>query len=1186
MTKSITKYSLYSYFLILSITLISPPLSKTENLGENIDKAPIQNEIKYTSESDSFINTIDKLYEPIEESYIDNIVTNLTSILKNFIFYEIMQNPPEPEGKTGYVHPAIDLKDALGKIDKKDRKFYDFYRDLRQILSTPRDHHFRIYGLRTPKNINIAYMTACLPFSFYVDKDENNKTKIYIKYFEDCARFYSEEKKTFIKDKVDRKFAVEKINDTNPFDYIQNFGMKYLASKCPHAHFVYMKKIIHDFYLHLLPYNKEELTNITFKFENESEPLVLNYYIYNPEDAEDPKFDETFESIQKPRRQFIDEISIFEVVRQYKQQKGLLTKEEKKVQSTTIDWDFKSAEPDGIRCKVDDDKEINILVQENFKLDMTKGHEIIYNCTKKFHQNNYKVIVIQSLNGGGWGELSLSLRQLLQVQIKNRNYMAYNPVPFVEEAYIKTPNNYLNIDTCDSFKDANDFLNGKDVNFSTSDKTIIHKNTKMTDMIKKEVRLELEKQRKELLNLNIKKPTDIIIFLDSYAYSATSIFAKAIQNEGAAITVGFNGNPYKSEDIFDSSQSPGPVADFSTEAEYNNLKSLGIMIRGITFGETYEDDYAKENPIPREYKLDAVDERVDIYESYSDDKLDLFISTAKDIFKKYNEEKKCNPKNKKLVFYEKDKCVNFEDDKFAHGGYVCGSNGIWSTTCQKYYCDLGYYYNVYKGRCLRDYCTNPPKEINIILNDTYDENITINFENNDKYIFTIDTNKYIYSFESNEPSYIVFDKDQPCPAICIFQKDAENHKNKIYINYEKNFPEKDITIRIKSYPKVEISTMTFSDINLDKTEITSEKNIIIAEVKENYILYFKTFEQRANIFYTKYDSNIKIDDIININEKYFKSCTNEIVHAEKGNTYIIATMSEINENLMYIFIQPESLNKQIDISESKLQNNFYLSDTSEEYTLNFEKNNYDRIIHLSNAIKDSEVIIKNGDKETTLNSANPYYSFDNVNGIFTGKLTLKNKKETGSVIEFLYANNENNYEILEEKEYNDKRLSKPIIMKFYNNMENSNITIKLSSKKGKEFNYKYITGYSKNNYINIPIVKLPELTCNGTNELNILNKKGNTNDETLYLILDINPDILSDNNYEIIISKNETNNSTPEEKVEPNKGLPTWALVLIIIGSVIVLLIIFLVIYKCTCNKKGDDDLPGSLLAKNDVEMT
>jgi hypothetical protein len=89
-------------------------------------------------------------------------------------------------------------------------------------------------------------MTACLPFSFYVDKDENNKTKIYIKYFEDCARFYSEEKKTFIKDKVDRKFAVEKINDTNPFDYIQNFGMKYLASKCPHAHFVYMKKIIHD----------------------------------------------------------------------------------------------------------------------------------------------------------------------------------------------------------------------------------------------------------------------------------------------------------------------------------------------------------------------------------------------------------------------------------------------------------------------------------------------------------------------------------------------------------------------------------------------------------------------------------------------------------------------------------------------------------------------------------------------------------------------------------------------------------------------------------------------------------------------------------------------------------------------------------------------------------------------------
>ena len=95
------------------------------------------------------------------------------------------------------------------------------------------------------------------------------------------------------------------------------------------------------------------------------------------------------------------------------------------------------------------------------------------------------------------------------------------------------------------------------------------------------------------------------------------------------------------------------------------------------------------------------------------------------------------------------------------------------------------------------YSTNDPKEINIILNDTYDENITINSENNDKYIFTIDTNKYIYSFKSNDPSYIVFDKDKPCPSICIFQKDAENHQNKIYINYNKNIPEKDIKIRIK-----------------------------------------------------------------------------------------------------------------------------------------------------------------------------------------------------------------------------------------------------------------------------------------------------------------------------------------------------------------------------------------------------
>ena len=207
------------------------------------------------------------------------------------------------------------------------------------------------------------------------------------------------------------------------------------------------------------------------------------------------------------------------------------------------------------------------------------------------------------------GELGLALRQLLQVKIKNRSYLAFKPIPSVRAYY----NTFYDSETCSVFKSPEDFFNGKDIDYSTKTERIIHKKTKVYDQAPKSRRTQLEEKRKEFLNLYTKKPTDIIIFADPYAYGAGSIFTKAIQNEGAAITVGFNGNPYLGKDIFDSSQSPRPIMNFANTATNKNLNSLGFTIRSIATGESYEDDYVKEKAVSREYKLDAVDERVDIY---------------------------------------------------------------------------------------------------------------------------------------------------------------------------------------------------------------------------------------------------------------------------------------------------------------------------------------------------------------------------------------------------------------------------------------------------------------------------------------------------------------------------------------------------------------------------------------------
>ena len=100
---------------------------------------------------------------------------------------------------------------------------------------------------------------------------------------------------------------------------------------------------------------------------------------------------------------------------------------------------------------------------------------------------------------------------------------------------------------------------------------------------------------------------------------------------------------------------------------------------------------------------------------------------------------------------------------------------------------------------MRDYCTNEPKEINITLNDTYEETIILNSENNDEYIFIIDNHNYSYSFKTNLTGFTYYDNNTLCPSSFDVKMDEPNHKNKIYVNYYKNITDEIISISIKSH---------------------------------------------------------------------------------------------------------------------------------------------------------------------------------------------------------------------------------------------------------------------------------------------------------------------------------------------------------------------------------------------------
>ena len=1039
-------------------------------------------------------NSFDELYVKIDEEYAKNVIDNITSILQNnYIYLDIAKNPPEISGIPNYTHQPIDLIESLKDIDTKDRIFYEFYQEIKEILGIPRDGHLKIFGNSTPKGFKFNYMTACLPFKYYVDKNENHEAKIYIKYFEDCGVHLEEKIRRKIRNISDSKIALHFIKLQNPFDYIQNWG-KYRLVRSPHGLFTLNKNRIHAFSLSEIPYGPDDL-NMEFIFEN-NETLKLDYYIYIPNFRQmnqllgsnifsEKEFDEFYENEIKKNKENIIIPNIFEMIKKYKKKKGITIEEENSI----IEWDYQTLETHGIKCRVDYENELNILVQESFSLKQEDAENVIMKCTEKFHLNKFQIVVIENLNGGGKGIISVILSQLIQLKIQNRVYEAIKPSLYFNNQYNSHPEEFYNLDTCKPYDNFIDFLNGATDNYSTATEEILHHKSKITDLIGIYQRQSLASYRhKYANNSNLKKPTDIIIFTDSFSFSATSIFIKGLQNEGGAITVGFNGNPFIDDSLFDASQSPSPVINFADTPEYNNLKNLGFEVNGITFGETFEEDYKNPNPIPREYKLNPVDYRSDIYEPYSDDKYKFFIDAAKKVFKKYNEENECNPNNTNLVL-ESDEC-KWEDDIHAHGGYPCGKDEKWdNATCKKLYCDIGYWYSKFSDKCEIDPCTNEDLVKTVSLTSSYNDIITISKDLNIEYVFTIENDKYIYLFEASEPGYLRYSFNNPClSSIVLLSTKYDFDTNIIHINYFRN-ADKNVTIKITSAYNFDGTIFSLGPLNetLGGIQYIPNDIIIISEQSIDYIYYFKAFDKSTKILYAEYNRTMTISDIINKNEQYFKEFDSGLLIAQKDKIFIFEAEAG---KIINILISPKLGENYIYFNSKSTI--LYFSNEIEKYTLDFSYNDYNLMLHLSSSIKDTEISIYNNesDKETILNSNNSYYSFDQTNSIYKGKLEIRVTKGENAIIEFLYIIDVSKFDILSKKEYTNYKITKPTIIKFDNNNNNKDKNFKISifSETHTAFGYTYFTYYFKDNYTILTDEYDPTITGKNYYKIEIYNE--------------------------------------------------------------------------------------------------
>ena len=148
---------------------------------------------------------------------------------------------------------------------------------------------------------------------------------------------------------------------------------------------------------------------------------------------------------------------------------------------------------------------------------------------------------------------------------------------------------------------------------------------------------------------------------------------------------------------------------------------LHFRIGGVTFGESYNFHQKDvKDQIPREYSLDPVDFRINIYSDYSDEKYNEFIDETLKIYKSINEDNKCNKNNDKLLLHS-DNCYNINGDVHAHGGYKCGDDEKWNmNNCQPYYCDFGYYFDQIQKKCIEN-CKFPNVKSYFIYEEDFDK---------------------------------------------------------------------------------------------------------------------------------------------------------------------------------------------------------------------------------------------------------------------------------------------------------------------------------------------------------------------------------------------------------------------------------------------------------------------------------
>ncbi len=625
-------------------------------------------------------------------------------------FINILKDPPLINGKKyfGSVDILKNLDSLKNEImDKTSMNFYEFHQKLYKIIKQTNDTHISFFYEGENKQISQHYVISPI-----VIKTINDQKKLYLS-ANYLVEYFGLKKYILNYDKIKKKenISIISINDKEPFEYIRSFCKDYITFKNINAKFTKTKTyFLNKFYLDACPMDVNEF-NLKIKYYDkeiiETNFIIVNYKFFNQYNYKknNEYLKEFFEKENKQK----GIITNHKLLKKYLKPNSNKTRN---LDEETINWDIDITE---FKCRVDNKNKVNVYYQNSFLIENDNIDEIFLYCQKKFLDNNYPIIVIEDSNDGGFAILSMIFSEIVQNLYNNQLKCSIKIGNYTKQIIEQDGSFFKYLKDNGEFYENNDeFL--QDITIDKLSNNNYNKRLKQRPFY-----VHFAQSYKDSIIRNkYKKPTEIIIFTDGYSYSATSLFIKSLYHFGGAIIVGYNGDPDSDKNDFDASQSPTYVLNLTQTKipAYDTLKKYGYQFSQISYGPSYKNQYIEGNTnidYPEEFQVTPVDERIDIYDSYDDNLYQKFIDKAKEIFKKYNEDNKCNPNNKNLKMLNKECDKNFNN--YTYGGYECGIDGKWSKICKPFYCHKDYYFDYVNQKCVKDVIAEKFNNINNSINE-------------------------------------------------------------------------------------------------------------------------------------------------------------------------------------------------------------------------------------------------------------------------------------------------------------------------------------------------------------------------------------------------------------------------------------------------------------------------------------